>query len=73
MLSDKKITINAKTAIDGVDIATYGALLDVSTNDVSFYMKRVDKDACKEHREIVRADEAEFEDFVYSLQDMLAE
>jgi hypothetical protein len=69
MLTKKKISIIAKTIVDEVEIATHSALLDADTGDLSFHTRHDDKAACKEHREVVRADAAEFEDFAYSVQE----
>lgn len=69
MLTGKKISITAKTFVNDVEIANHGAVLDVETGDLSFYTRHTDKPACKENREAVRADVAEFEDFAYSVQE----
>ena len=69
MLTERRITITAKTVIDDVAIANHGALLNLETNDLSFYGGQLDKDACKEHRDILRADKAAFEDFAYHIQE----
>lgn len=71
MLTGKKLTISAKSVIDDVEIATFGAVLSIEDNDLSLYSRPIDKDACKEHREIVRVDQAAFEDFAYGVQDQL--
>lgn len=73
MLKEKKLTFSAKTFIDDVEIANYGASLDASDGDVSFWTRQLDKAACKENRDVVRADQAEFEDFVYSIADKVKE
>ena len=69
MLSKKTITISANTVVDDVKIATHSAILDVGTNDLSMYTRLIDKEACKIHKEILRADRAEFEDFAYATQE----
>ena len=71
MLKGRTITFAAKTVVDDVEIANYGAKLDLDTNEITFWGRQVDKEACKEHRETVRKDQSEFEDFAYSLQDQL--
>lgn len=71
MLSAKKITITADTVIGETKVATFGAVLNAETADVNMYVRYNDKEACKEHRDIVRADQAEFEDSVYNLQDLI--
>lgn len=71
MLTNKKITFEAKTTIEDKEIARYIAVLDLENGNLSFYPRQLDTDACKKNRDIVRADQAEFEDFVYSIQDGL--
>ena len=71
MLNNKRITIVADTVIDEVKIATYGAILDVVTGELSLTARNVDADAAKAHKDLVRADRAEFEDFAYMIQDLV--
>ena len=73
MLSNHKISIIADTVIDGVKIATYSASLDVETDNLTLGVRHNDKEACKVNRDIVREDRKKFEDFAYSLQDMIKE
>lgn len=70
MLS-KKIIITGNTVVDEVEIASYSAVLNTNDMDLSLISRYVDKEACKIHKDIVRADQAEFEDYAYYLQDML--
>lgn len=71
MLAENKLTFSAKTIVDDTEIASYGASLNVFDGDVSFWDRQLDKSACKEHRDVVRADKAEFEDFVYTIADII--
>ena len=71
MIANKRISITANTNIGENEIATYGAVIHAETNDISFYTRYVDKDACKDNRDMVRKDQAEFEDFAYSIQESL--
>ena len=71
MLTNKKITIVAETNVEGEKIASYGAILDVNTLELSMSARYIDKEACKVHRDTIREDLKEFEDYVYNLQDML--
>ena len=71
MLNNKKITIVADSNVDDVKIATFGAVLDINNMELSMTGRYIDKDACKSYRDIVRADQAAFEDYAYSLQDIL--
>lgn len=68
MLSKKKITVSADTFVGEVKIATHAAILDVEENDLSLYCRQIDKAACADHKDIVRSDRAEFEDFAYEMQ-----
>lgn len=72
MLNNKRLTIMADTILDDVKIASYGAVLDLDNMDLSLTSRHVDKEACKLNKEIVRADQAEFEDYAYAVQDMLS-
>ena len=72
MLNNKRMTIIADTVVDEAKIATYGAILDLITGELSLTTRNIDNDACKTHKEVVRADRAEFEDFAYMMQDMIA-
>ena len=69
MLSTKKITIETKTIVDGKEIHGHRAI--ISEENISFLPYQIDKDACKEHRKVVRADNAEFEDYAYELQESI--
>lgn len=71
MLSNKRLTILAETVVDDAKIARFGAVLEMDTMALSFSNGHLDKEACKQYKDIVRADQAEFEDFAYELQDML--
>lgn len=71
MLSTKKITIEAKTIVEGKEIHGHRAIL--SDDGVSMLPFQIDKAACKEQRAIVRADQAEFEDYAYDMQEKLFE
>lgn len=71
MLNEKKITIISKSVIDEVEVAQYSAILDATSGELSFYTRQIDKPMCKLHKETVRADLAEFEDFAYAVQDSI--
>lgn len=71
MLTNTRITIVADTVVDEVKIASFGAILNTETNDLSLTNRHIDKEACKIHKDIVRVDQAAFEDYAYNLQDML--
>ena len=71
MLSNKKLVFTANTTVGEKDIVKHIASIDVCTDDVSFAHQFLDKEACKEHRGIVRKAQAEFEDWAYDLQEKL--
>lgn len=71
MLNNKRITIVADTTVDDVKIASYGAIIDMSTGEVNLTSRNIDNHACKVYKELVRTDRAEFEDLAYDLQDKL--
>lgn len=73
MLNNKRLTIVSDSTIDDVKIASYGAILDLETMDLSLTTRYIDKYACKIHKDAIRADQAEFEDYAYSVQDKLTE
>lgn len=71
MLTNKRITIVADTTIDDVKIASYGAIINMSTGEVNLTSRNIDNQACKVHKDVVRKDRADFEDSVYEIQDIL--
>lgn len=76
MLKKKqKVTIEGRSVIDNIEVAGFVATIDSENpNEINFSSWQINKPMYKEHRVDVRADEAEFEDYAYSIQDtMLAE
>lgn len=71
MLSNNRITIVADSVVGENKIASFGAILNIDNMDLSLTTRHIDKDACKIYRDVVREDQKEFEDYAYSLQDML--
>lgn len=71
MLNNKRVTITADSVMDDAKIASYGAILNTDTGELSLTSRNINHEACKEHRDIVRAERAEFEDFAYMVQDRL--
>lgn len=68
----KKITVNGKSMIDGVEVCGYQAQIDSSNPaDIVLTDWQVNKDMYKANRAVCRADQAEFEDYAYSVQDAL--
>lgn len=71
MLDNKRITIVADSFINDERVATFGAVLDTNNMELSMTGRYINKEFCKVYKDIVRADQAEFEDYAYSVQDML--
>ena len=73
MLSQKKkITVESKSIVDDKEIAIFRAIFDEGNADsITFFPTQIDKSACRKNREIVRADQADFEDFAYMLQEKM--
>lgn len=71
MLNNVKVTLEAKTHVGEDVIAKHMAVLEGEDLEANFYPQMQDKDACKENRELIRKERAEFEDMVYEVQDLL--
>lgn len=71
MLTGKRITIVEKSVVNEVEIARFTATIE-GASEVSFAHQHLDKEACKANRDTVRADQAAFEDFAYSIQDLIS-
>lgn len=72
MLNNRRVTFVAETVIDENKIASYGAILNLEDMDLSFTSRHIDKEACKIHRDAIRADLASFEDYAYAIQEKLS-
>lgn len=65
-----KITIEGKSKTGDVELMNFRAVIDVDDpENMTFYHHPIDKEACKEHRAIVRADQAAFDDYAYEIQE----
>ena len=73
MLNNHKISIIAESVVDGVKIASFSASMDANTAELRLGVSHIDREACKNNRNIVRDDQKKFEDFAYSLQDYIKE
>lgn len=75
MTMKKEITLTGESKIDGVTAQSYRAVINSENpSDMTLTSVQRDKALYKENRATCRADEAEFEDAAYALQDeMLAE
>ena len=71
----KKVTIEGTSVIDDVIVSKFVAAINSEDpNQMTLSSVQINKTVYKENRETVRADEAEFEDYAFSVQDsMLAE
>jgi len=65
------MTIVADSIVDENRIASFGAVLNLDDMEASLTNRYIDKEACKTHRDLVRKDQAVFEDMVYDLQDRM--
>lgn len=76
MLKTKRsITLSGSSVIDGKTAQQYQAVIDSENpEDINFSNWQTNKALYKENRTLCRADEAEFEDMAYTIQDaMIAE
>ena len=72
MVITTKVTIETKSKVDNVELMGFRAIIDIDDpENMNIYDWTIDKDACKEHRAIVRADKAAFEDYAYEVQDRI--
>ena len=75
MLTKKtQVVIEAKSEVDGKAIMGFRAIIEVG--DECKMIKHpydIDPVAAKEHRKIVREDQAAFEDYAYEVQEKLLE
>lgn len=71
MLNGTRLTIVADSVVNDIRIATFGAVLNLDDMELSLTSRHIDKELCKINRDIVRKDQADFEDYVYDLQDRL--
>lgn len=74
LVKKEKITITGKSIIDGKEVCGYQAQIDSENpSDIALTDWQVDKEMYKANRAACRADQAEFEDYAYTVQDeMLA-
>lgn len=72
MLSKSKILIESKCVVDGKEIAGFRAMFNTDApEEMSLLPYQIDKAVCKEYRAVVREDQAVFEDYAYSIQEMM--
>lgn len=73
-LTPKKITLEAKSIVDGKEIMGFRAIFEPEKeSEVSLLPYQIDKAACKEHRNVIREDQREFEDYAFEMhEEMMA-
>ena len=71
MLNGTRLTIVADSVVNDIRIATFGAVLNLEDMELSLTSRHIDKELCKINRDVVRKDQADFEDYAYDLQDRL--
>ena len=65
-----KILIDGKCEVNGAEIKGFRAVIDTDNdNRLTLSPYDIDAAACKEHRKVVRADQAAFEDYAYEVQE----
>lgn len=68
----KKITIDGFSVIDDVQVSGFRAEINSENpSDMNLTSYQIDKEAYKANRVVARADEAEFEEYAYAIQDEL--
>lgn len=68
----QKTTLEGKSVINGAVVSVFTASINSEDpNQITFSSAQINKPAYKENRVAVRADEAEFEDYAYSIQDSM--
>ena len=71
MLNGTRLTIIGDSVVNDVRIATFGAVINLEDMELSLTSRHIDKELCKSNRDVVRKDQADFEDYAYDLQDRL--
>lgn len=68
-----KILIENKCVVDGKEIAGFRAVFNSDKpEELTLLPYQIDKAACKENRSVLRADQADFEDYAYKIQELIA-
>ena len=71
MLNGTRLTIVADSVVNDIRIATFHTDLNFEDMELSLTSRHIDKELCKSNRDVVRKDQADFEDYAYDLQDRL--
>jgi 16S rRNA A1518/A1519 N6-dimethyltransferase RsmA/KsgA/DIM1 with predicted DNA glycosylase/AP lyase activity len=67
MLNNKKIMIMADSVVNSTKIASHSATLTIGAGEMTLTSRYLDKAACEANEDAVKADQQEFEDYVYSI------
>lgn len=73
MLEGKRISILGDCVINGEKIANFGALITGEDMKIVMTDRVLNEEACKDYRDMYRADRAAFEDYAYMVQDKMKE
>ena len=65
MLNGTRLTIIGDSVVNDVRIATFGAVINLEDMELSLTSRHIDKELCKSNRDVVRKDQADFEDYAY--------
>ena len=71
MLSNKKVTVVGDSVIDGVKIASFGAIVNSDGGEMTLTTRIIDTDAYEAKQEAVSEDRTEFEDFAFTIEKAL--
>ncbi len=65
-------TITGRSVVDDKEVCAFNASINsANPNDINFSSHQINKELYKANRTQCRADEAEFEDYCYTLQEEL--
>lgn len=71
-LTTKKVTLEAKSVVDNKEIMGFRAIFEPETKgEVTLLHYQIDKAACKEHRNVIREDQSNFEDYAFAMHEEL--
>lgn len=72
LIKKKSTTIEGRSVVDDVEIAGFRASIDSDNpDDMVISVWQSNKSAYKANRDVARADQADFEDYAYIVQDEL--
>lgn len=71
MLANKKVTVVGDSVIEGVKIATYGAIVSNDGSEITLTTRIIDTDAYEANQAAISTDRTEFETFAFTIQKAL--